>query len=114
MELKLLQDINGYCIDVLGKLYPHKYDFVHKAAYNHCYMNKTFGHNEPNPILCYNNKPVPLIEDGNIEMTYLKALIDLPPQKYGINTWLYKTGVYKYIIDHNLTAGVSEVLHTGE
>ena len=79
MELKLLQDINGYCIDVLGKLYPHKYDFVHKAAYNHCYMNETFKQNDPNPILRYNN-PVPLTGDGNIEMTYLKALIDLQPK----------------------------------
>jgi hypothetical protein len=44
----------------------------------------------------------------------LKALIDLQPKKYGISTWLHKTGVYKYTIKHNLTAGVSEVLHTGE
>ncbi len=86
MELNLLQDINAYCIDVLGKLYPLKYVFVHKAAYNDCYMNKTFGHNEPNPILRYNNKPVPLTEDCNIEMNHLKALIDLQPQKYGIST----------------------------
>ena len=113
-ELKLLQDINVYCIDVLGKLYSLQYVFVHKAAYNHCYMNKTFGHNEQNPILRYNNKPVPLTGDGNIEMTYLKALIDLQPKKYGISTWLHKTGVYKYTIKHNLTAGVSEVLHIGE
>ena len=77
-------------------------------------MNKTFGHNEQNPILRYNNKPVPLTGDGNIEMTYLKALIDLQPKKYGISTWLHKTGVYKYTIKHNLTAGVSEVLHIGE
>ena len=77
-------------------------------------MNETFQHNEPNPILRYNNNPVPLTEDGKIEILYLKALIDLQPQKYGISTWLYKTRVYKFIIDHNLTAGVSEVLHTGE
>ncbi len=96
MELKLLQDINVYCIDVLGKLYSLQYVFVHKAAYNHCYMNKIFGHNEQNPILRYNNNPVPLTEDGIIEMPYLKALIDLQPQKYGISTWLHQTGVYKY------------------
>jgi hypothetical protein len=77
-------------------------------------MNKTFRHNEQNPILRYNNKPVPLTGDGNIEITYLKALIDLQPKKYGISTWLHNTGVYKYTIKHNLTAGVSEVLHTGE
>jgi hypothetical protein len=53
-------------------------------------MNETFGHNEPNPILRYNNNPVPLTEDGKIEIPYLKALIDLQPQKYGISTWLTK------------------------
>jgi hypothetical protein len=51
-------------------------------------MNETFKHNEPNPILRYNNNPVPLTE-----MPYMKALIDLQPQKYGISTWLHKTGV---------------------
>ena len=77
-------------------------------------MNETFKQNDPNPILCYNNNSVPLTEDGKIEMPYLKALIDLQPQKYGISTWLHKTRVYKYTTERNLTEGVSEVLHTGE
>jgi hypothetical protein len=95
-ELKLLDNINANCIEVLGTLYPLKYVTMHKAAYNHTYMMETFGHNEPNPILQYTNNPVPLTEDGKIDMPYLKALIDLQPQKYGISTWLHKTGVYKY------------------
>ncbi len=92
-ELKLLENDNANCIDVLGKLYPLKYVTVHKAAYDHTYMIETFGHNDPNPILQYNNNPVPLTEDGKIDIPYLKALIDLQPQKYGISTWLHKTGV---------------------
>ena len=77
-------------------------------------MIQTFGHNEPNPILQYINNPVSLTEDGKIDMPYLKALIDLLPQKYGISIWLHKTGVYKYATEHNLSEGVSEVLCTGE
>ena len=63
-------------------------------------MIETFGHNEPNPILQYNNNPVSLTGDGKIDMPYLKALIDLLPQKYGISTWLHKTDVYKYATEH--------------
>ena len=77
-------------------------------------MIKTFGQNEPNPILQYNNNPVPFTEDGKIDMPYLKALIDLQPPKYGISTWLHKTGVYKYATEHNLSEAVSEVLRTGD
>jgi len=77
-------------------------------------MIETFGHNEPNPILQYDNNPVPLTEDGKIDMPYLKALIALQPQKYGISTWLHKTGVYKYATEHNLSEGVSEALRTGD
>jgi len=113
-ELTLLEKDNANCIDVLGKLYPLKYITVHKAAYDHTYMIETFGHNDPNPILQYNNNPVPLTEDGKIDIPYLKALIDLQPQKYGISTWLHKTGVYKYATEHNLSEGVSEVLRTGD
>jgi hypothetical protein len=113
-ELKLLENNNANCIDVLGKLYPLKYVTVHKAAYDHTYMIETFGHNDPNPILQYNNNPVPLTEDGKIDIPYLKALIDLQPQKYGISTWLHKTGVYKYATEHNFSEGVSDVLRTGD
>jgi hypothetical protein len=84
---------------------PLKYVTVHKAAYEH---------NEPNPISQYNNNPVPLTEDGKIDIPYLKALIDLQPQKFGISTWLHKTGVYKYATEHNFSEGVSEVLRTGD
>jgi len=113
-ELKLLNNINANCIDVLGIFYPLKYVTVHKAAYDHTYMIETFGHNEQDPILQYKNNPVPLTEDGKIDMPYLKALIDLQPQKYGISTWLHKTGVYKYASEHNLSEGMSEVLRTGD
>ena len=58
-ELKLLDNVNANCIDVLGKLYPLKYVPVHKAAYDHTYMIETFGHNHPNPILQYNNNHSP-------------------------------------------------------
>ncbi len=109
----MFYNINANCIDVLGKICPLKYVTVHKAAYDHSYMIETFGHNEPNPILEYNNNPVPLTEDGKIDIPYLKALIDLQPQKYGISTWLHNTGVYKYTTEHNLSEGVSEVLCTG-
>ena len=95
-DLKLLDNINANGIDILGKIYPLKYDSVHKAEYDHSYMIETFGQNDPNTILCYNNNPVPPTKDGKIHMRYLKALIDLQPQKYGISTWLHKTGVYKY------------------
>ncbi len=84
-DLKLLDNINANCIDVLGKLHPLKYVPVHKAAYDHTYMIETFGHNQPNPILHYDNNPVPMTEDGKIDMPYLKALVALQPQKYGIS-----------------------------
>jgi len=113
-DLKLLDNINANCIDVLGKLHPLKYVPVHKAAYDHTYMIETFGHNQPNPILHYDNNPVPMTEDGKIDMPYLKALVALQPQKYGISTWLHKTGVYKYAAEHNLSEGVSEAIRTGD
>ncbi len=113
-ELKLLDKVNANCIDILGKLYPHKYIPVHKAAYDHSYMIETFGHNQPNPILQYDNNPVPMTEDGKINMPYLKALIALQPQKYGISTWLHKTSMCKYAAEHNLSQGVSESLRTGD
>ena len=113
-ELKLLENNNANCIDVLGKLYPLKYVTVHKVAYDHTYTIETNGHNEPNPISQYNNNPVPLTEDGKIDIPYLKTLIDLQPQKFGISTWLQKTGVYKYATEHNFSEGVSEVLRTGD
>ena len=94
-DLKMLDNINANSIDVLEKLYPLKYVSVHKATYDHSYMIETFGHNDPDPILLYSNNPVPLTEDDKIDMAYLKALIDLQLQKYGISTWLYKTGVYR-------------------
>jgi hypothetical protein len=75
-------------------------------------MIETFGHNQPNPILQYDNNSVPMTEDGKINMPYLKALVALQPQKYGISTWLHKTGVYKYAAEHNLSQGVSEALRT--
>jgi hypothetical protein len=75
-ELKLLDNVNANCIDVLGKLYPLKYVPVHKAVYNHVYMIKTFGHNQPIPILQYDSNPVPMTENGKIDMPYLKALFD--------------------------------------
>ncbi len=77
-------------------------------------MIETFGHNQPNPILHYDNNPVPMTEDGKIDMPYLKALVALQPQKYGISTWLHKTGVYKYAAEHNLSEGVSEAIRTGD
>ncbi len=46
-ELKLLDNVNANCIDILGKLCPLKYISVHKAAYDHNYMIETFGHNQP-------------------------------------------------------------------
>jgi hypothetical protein len=113
-DLKMLDNINANSIDVLEKLYPLKYVSVHKATYDHSYMIETFGHNDPDPILLYSNNPVPLTEDDKIDMAYLKALIDLQPQKYGISTWLHKTGVYKYATEHNHSEGVSEVPRTGE
>jgi hypothetical protein len=113
-ELKLLDNINANCIDVLGKLYPLKYVPVHKAAYDHTNMIETFGHNQPNLILQYDNNPVPMTEDGKINMPYLKVLVALQPQKYGISTWLLKTGVYKYATEHNLAEGVSEAICTGD
>ena len=96
----------------MGKLYPLKDVTVHKAAYDHSYMIETFGHNQPNPILQYDNNPVPMTEDGKIDMPYLKALVALQPQKYGISTWLHKTGVYKYATEHNLVEVVSEAICT--
>jgi hypothetical protein len=94
-DLKMLDNINANSIDVLEKLYPLKYVSVHKATYDHSYMIKIFGHNDPDQILLYSNNPVPLTEDDKIDMAYLKALIDLQLQKYGISTWLHKTGVYR-------------------
>ena len=58
-------------------------------------MIEIFGHNDPDQILLYSNNPVPLTEDDKIDMAYLKALIDLQLQKYGISTWFQKTGVYR-------------------
>ncbi len=113
-DLKLLDNVNTTCIDVLGKLYPLKYVSVQKAAYDHTYMIETFGHNQPNPILQYDNNRVPMTDDGKIDMPYLKALVALQPQKYGISTWLHKTGVYKYAAEHNLSQGVSEALCAGD
>jgi hypothetical protein len=113
-ELKLLDNVNANCINELGKLYPFKYIPVLKTAYNHTYMIETFGHNEPNPILQYDNNPVPMTEDGKIDMPYLKTLIALQPQKYYISTWLHKTGVYKYTTEHNLAEGGSEAICTGD
>ena len=55
-----------------------------------------------------------MTEDGKIDMPYLKALIALQPQKYGINTWLHKSCVFKYAAEHNLSKGVSESLRTGD
>ena len=55
-----------------------------------------------------------MTEDGKINMPYLKALIALQSQKYGISNWLNKTGMYKYAAEHNLAEGVSEALHTRE
>jgi hypothetical protein len=113
-ELKLLDNVNTNCIDVLGKLYPLKYVPVHKAAYNDTYMIKTFGHNQPSPILQYDSNPVPITEDGKIDMPYIRALFALQPKMYDISTWLHKTGVCKYITEHKLAEGVSEAIRTGD
>jgi hypothetical protein len=113
-DLKLLDNINPNYVDVLRKLHPLKYVTLHKAAYDHNYMIETFGHNQPNPILQYDNNPVPMTEDDKINMPYLKTLFALQPQKYRINTWLHKTGVYKYATEHNLSQGVSDSLRTGD
>ncbi len=48
--------------------HPLKHVPVHKAAYDHTYMIETFGHNQPNPILQYDNNPVPMTEDGKIDI----------------------------------------------
>jgi hypothetical protein len=109
-DLKLLDNVNPTHVDVLRKFHPLKYVTVHKAAYDHHYMIETFGNNQPNPILQYDNNPVPMTEDGKIDMPYLKALFALQPQKYGINTWLHRTGVYKYATEYNLSQGVSDFL----
>ena len=63
-DLKLLDNINPTHVDVLRKFHLLKYVTVHKAAYDHDYMIETFGNNQPNPILQYDNNPVPMTEDG--------------------------------------------------
>lgn len=108
--LRLQDEFSANCIDVLGQLYPFQYIPVHNGGYNHFYKIDTFGHNKPNPILLYNNSSFRPTENGKIDMSYLKALIDLQSKRYGISNCLHKTIVYKCDDEHNLTLGVSEVL----
>ena len=83
---------------------------MHNGGYKNFYKIDTFGHNKPNPILLYNNSSFRPTENGKIDMSYLKALIDLQSQRYGISNCLHKNIVYKCDDEHNLTLGVSEVL----
>jgi hypothetical protein len=72
-----------------------------KTAFDQDYMLEVFGTDQPNPILIYNNQPLPLTPQNLIDTSYLQEVYKLQPQLTGFQICLCKMGVRTYVRSAN-------------
>jgi hypothetical protein len=83
---------------------------VLKTAYDQEYLTSVFGRDHLNPMLIYDDQPLPFTPDNRIDISYLQQVYDLGPQTFGFQTWIRQMGIYNFAKNKNYEYSSSQLL----
>ncbi len=83
---------------------------VLKTAYDQEYLTLVFGRDHLNPMLVYDDQPLPFTSDNCIDISYLQKVYNLQPQTFGFQTWIRQVGIYNFAKTNNIEYSSSQSL----
>jgi hypothetical protein len=109
-SLKLHNDISYNKIKVLDEETPLIHMPIPKTAYDQEYISSMFSFEQPNPMLVYDDQPLPFTTNNLIDVSYLQQVYNLDVQLFGFQTWLRKMGVHNFSKSENIGYSSSQTL----
>jgi hypothetical protein len=109
-SLKLYNDISFNKIKVLDEEMPLQHMPILKTAYDQEYISSVFSFDQPNPMLVYDDQPLPFTTNNLIDISNLQQVYNLDVQLFGFQTWLRKMGVHNFSISENIGYSPSPTL----
>jgi hypothetical protein len=109
-SIRLQDQISHNTIKVFEEEAPLQQMPVLKTAYDQEYLTLVFGCDHLNPMLVYDDKPLPLTPDNRIDISYLQKVYDLGPQTFGFQTWIRQMGIYNFAKNNNYEYSSSQLL----
>jgi hypothetical protein len=101
-SLRLQDKISHNTIKVFKEEVPLQQMPVLKTAYDQEYLTLVFRRDHLNPMLVYNDQPLPFTSDNCIDISYLQQIYNLEPQTFGFQTWIRQMGIYNFTKINNI------------
>ena len=109
-SIQLQDQISHNTIKVFEEDVPLQRMPVLKTAYDQEYLTSVFGRDHLNPMLVYDDQPLPFTPDNRIDISYLQQVYDLGPQTFGFQTWIRQMGIYNFAKNNNYEYSSSQLL----
>jgi len=107
-SLRLQDKISHNTIKVFEEEVPLQQMPVLKTAYNQEYLTLVFRRDHLNPMLVYDDQPLPFTSDNCIDVSYLQQVYNLEPQTFGFQTWIWQMGIYNFAKTNNIEYSSSQ------